>query len=308
MPIDLDNTEEMFAASTDLTVGLEEEFAVLDPRDAGPRPALRGAARRGGRARPGAARRDHRRADLLGDRDRLRPRRGPARRDRPPARPPPAAVHARRQPRRRARLDRHASVGRLPRAAQHRHRALPPRRRGPRLRRAAQQHVLAARPRRRARRRSRGGGLRSPAARAAAAAGGQRQLAVSRGPGHAAALRPQPDLHEVLSALRRARRVRRLAHVSRLPRAAHRDAARSSSTRRSGGRCARTPPSGPSRCASATRRSRPPSPRGWPRSIVACVGQALRDIDEGVPFDAPAAPARSRRTCGARSATAWTAT
>ncbi|MDP2710860.1 MAG: YbdK family carboxylate-amine ligase [Solirubrobacteraceae bacterium] len=32
MPIDLDNTEEMFAASTDLTVGLEEEFAVLDPQ------------------------------------------------------------------------------------------------------------------------------------------------------------------------------------------------------------------------------------------------------------------------------------
>ena len=30
MPIDLDNTEEIFAASTDLTVGLEEEFAVLD--------------------------------------------------------------------------------------------------------------------------------------------------------------------------------------------------------------------------------------------------------------------------------------
>ena len=32
MPIDLDNTVAMFAASTDLTVGLEEEFAVLDPR------------------------------------------------------------------------------------------------------------------------------------------------------------------------------------------------------------------------------------------------------------------------------------
>ncbi|MDX6708526.1 MAG: glutamate---cysteine ligase / carboxylate-amine ligase [Solirubrobacteraceae bacterium] len=30
MPIDLDNTEEIFAASKDLTVGLEEEFAVLD--------------------------------------------------------------------------------------------------------------------------------------------------------------------------------------------------------------------------------------------------------------------------------------
>jgi carboxylate-amine ligase len=32
MPIDLDNAEEMFAVSTDLTVGLEEEFAVLDPQ------------------------------------------------------------------------------------------------------------------------------------------------------------------------------------------------------------------------------------------------------------------------------------
>jgi carboxylate-amine ligase len=32
MPIDLDRTEEIFAASTDLTVGLEEEFAVLDPQ------------------------------------------------------------------------------------------------------------------------------------------------------------------------------------------------------------------------------------------------------------------------------------
>jgi len=32
MPIELDKTEEIFAASQDLTVGLEEEFAVLDPR------------------------------------------------------------------------------------------------------------------------------------------------------------------------------------------------------------------------------------------------------------------------------------
>ena len=32
MPIDLDKTEENFATSTDLTVGLEEEFAVLDPQ------------------------------------------------------------------------------------------------------------------------------------------------------------------------------------------------------------------------------------------------------------------------------------
>ncbi|MEJ7797495.1 MAG: YbdK family carboxylate-amine ligase [Solirubrobacteraceae bacterium] len=32
MPIDLNRAEEIFAASTDLTVGLEEEFALLDPR------------------------------------------------------------------------------------------------------------------------------------------------------------------------------------------------------------------------------------------------------------------------------------
>ena len=32
MPIELDSTEEIFASSQDLTVGLEEEFAVLDPQ------------------------------------------------------------------------------------------------------------------------------------------------------------------------------------------------------------------------------------------------------------------------------------
>ena len=32
MPIDLDKTEEIFASSTDLTVGIEEEFALLDPQ------------------------------------------------------------------------------------------------------------------------------------------------------------------------------------------------------------------------------------------------------------------------------------
>jgi carboxylate-amine ligase len=32
MPIELDSTEEIFAASQDMTVGLEEEFAILDPQ------------------------------------------------------------------------------------------------------------------------------------------------------------------------------------------------------------------------------------------------------------------------------------
>ena len=56
----------------------------------------------------------------------------------------------------RARRDRHPSVGRLPRAADHRHRALPPRRGGPEVRGLAQQHLQPARARRRARHRPRG--------------------------------------------------------------------------------------------------------------------------------------------------------
>ncbi len=46
----------LFAAASDLTVGLEEEFAILEPQSAGPGAALRGAARQRGRALAGAAR------------------------------------------------------------------------------------------------------------------------------------------------------------------------------------------------------------------------------------------------------------
>jgi glutamate---cysteine ligase / carboxylate-amine ligase len=42
MPIDLDRTEEIFAASQDLTVGIEEEFAVLDPQSLDLLPAFEG--------------------------------------------------------------------------------------------------------------------------------------------------------------------------------------------------------------------------------------------------------------------------
>ena len=76
--IDLDRAVETFAASTDFTVGLEEEFAILDPQtlDLAPRfEELRDAA---ASVDPTAARAHHRRADLVRDRDHLGRRRGPA--------------------------------------------------------------------------------------------------------------------------------------------------------------------------------------------------------------------------------------
>ena len=89
-PIDLDRADAIFDAATDFTVGIEEEFAILDPRtlDLAPRfEELRDAA---AARRPLPARAHHRRADRLGDRDHLGPGRGPPRRPRAPARAPPA--------------------------------------------------------------------------------------------------------------------------------------------------------------------------------------------------------------------------
>ena len=93
--LDLDRAAETFAHAADLTVGVEEEFSILDPRTLELMPRfeqLRAAAE----SDPGAAREHHRRADLLGDRDHLGRRLRPARRARPPARAPPAPVRARR--------------------------------------------------------------------------------------------------------------------------------------------------------------------------------------------------------------------
>ena len=56
---------------------------------------------------------------------------------------------------------------------------------------------------------------------------------------------------------------------------------RSSSSRSCGGRCARTTPTGRSRCGSATRRPPAPRPTALVELIVACVAQALREIDAG---------------------------
>ena len=215
--LDLDRAAETFAEASRLH--RRRGGGVLDPRPGHARTgaALRGAARRRGE-RPAPARAHHRRADLLGDRDHLRRRRRPARRARPPARAPQAPVRARRSAGRRAGRHRHPSVGRLPRAADHRHRALPPRRGGPEIRGLAQQHLQPARAPRRARHRPRGARLRPPAPGAAAAAGDLRQLALPGRPRQRAALGAHAELHQELPALRRPRRVRRLAGLPRVHR------------------------------------------------------------------------------------------
>ena len=269
--------------------GIEEEFAILDPRDARPRAALRGAARRGRERRPVLRERDRRRADLLGDRDPLRPRRGPrTTRSR-------ASASARRRlfalaarARRRARRDRHPPVGRLPRAADHRHRALPPRRRRPAVRRAAQQHLLAARPRRRPRRRPRGARLRPPAPGAAAAArdlGATRRSSTAATRGlHSARTQtftksfPRCGVPDAFGGWAR------LPRVHRLPRARR---TRSSSTRRSGGRCARTSRFGTVEVRICDAQATAQESEALAALIVACVAQAARDVDEGVPFADP---------------------
>ena len=113
----------MFATSTDLTVGLEEEFALLDPANARPRPALRGAARRRRRRDPGL--RDAITGELISSEIEIISGRGEDIHDAlaQPARAAPAALRARRA---RAGIalgsTGHAPVGGLPRAAEHRHR------------------------------------------------------------------------------------------------------------------------------------------------------------------------------------------
>ena len=126
MSLDLDLVRERFESSTDFTIGLEEEFAILDPETLELEHRFedvyaacqrgRGAGRGGGGG-----------ADRLGDRDPLRPLRDLRRGGRAPARPAGAALRARR---RRWGLalaaTGHPSLGQLPRPADHRHAALQP--------------------------------------------------------------------------------------------------------------------------------------------------------------------------------------
>ena len=124
--LDMPRVREVFEASTDFTVGIEEEFAILDPRTLSLDHRFEELReRRAGR--PGARRVGRRRADPLRDRDPLGPRRDVRGRGGEAARRALAAVRAGCAERRAARRDRHASVEPLAGAADHRHRALPAR-------------------------------------------------------------------------------------------------------------------------------------------------------------------------------------
>ena len=141
---------ERFEASTDFTVGIEEEYQLLDPVHPGADQPLRG---HDGRGRRAAARPARGRADRL--------------RDRVPHAAPPHLRRRRPRPGRGAPRDARAGrpagpgarrVGRPPvqpvdRAAHHRHAALPARRGGARLHRLDQQHLVPAPARGGARRR-----------------------------------------------------------------------------------------------------------------------------------------------------------
>ena len=277
--------------ASDFTVGVEEEFSILDPDtlDLAPRfEELRAAAA----ARPGAARAHHRRADLLGDRDHLR-RRQPTCTTRSPA----SASGA-------ARLFALAAAHGAALGATGTHPWADYR----------EQPIIDTEHYRRVEE-----GLKYVAwrnntfslhvhvgvrdiDRAVRVCDRLRPvlpllLAISAnspyldGRDTGPALGAHAELHQELPPLRRARRVRRLAAPTASTSSSCCAPARSSSSRRSGGRCARTSASAPSRCASATRRRPRRSPTRSPALIVACVAQAARDVDEGVPFADPRAAA-----------------
>ena len=216
--IDVAAARDLFEASTDVTVGIEEEFALLDQtlrltpaferlRDAGLEdPILQDAIA----------------GELISSEIEIRSGRGEdfedARRRQHEARRRLFALAA--QHGRRARRHRHPPAVGLPEQHIIDTPALPPGRGRPEVRGVAQQHLQPARARRRPGRRPRRPGLRPPAPGAPAAAGDQRQLALRRPHRLRPALRPHADLHQVVPALRRPRRVRHLAGVGRLRRAA----------------------------------------------------------------------------------------
>ena len=146
--IDLGAARETFEGSADFTVGIEEEFALIDPDtlELVPRfELLRDAARDDPLLSDSIA------GELISSEIEIRSGAGA---DVADARVKQAEARRRLFALARAngvaaRRHRHARAQRLPRAARHRHGALPPRRGRPEVRRLAQQHVLAPRARRR---------------------------------------------------------------------------------------------------------------------------------------------------------------
>ena len=128
------------------------------------------------------------------------------------------------------------------------------------------------------RRRPGGRRLRPPAAGAAGAAGAVGQLAVPRRPRLAGCTRRARRSSRRASRAAGSRtpfgELARLRRLRRLPACAR---TRSSSTRSSGGACARTTRSAPSSCASATPRRAPSDSTALAGLITACVAQAALD-------------------------------
>ena len=122
--IDLAIARETFDASTDLTVGLEEEFALLDPETLELVPAFE-TLREAGMADPVLA--ESISGELISSEIEIRSGGGADIADalRRQAEARRRLFHLAAE-RRRARVDRHPSALRLPRPAHHRHRPLPP--------------------------------------------------------------------------------------------------------------------------------------------------------------------------------------
>ena len=101
------------------------------------------------------------------------------------------------------------------------------------------------------------------------------------------------DLHPHLPALRGALAVRRLDHLRRVRRRPWSGSARWSSRPSCGGACGRITASAPSRCGSATRRRAATSPSQLAGLIAACIAQTALDYDE-CGYDGRGAPLADR--------------
>ncbi len=255
----LQDARERFDEGTDFTVAVEEEFALLDPVSLD----LVNRFEDVQAAAAGTEIERHLAGELIASEVEIKTGRLETF-----AAVPQAMVDRRLQlvePRRAARSHagghRIAPLGELEGSADHRHAALPPQRPAPPLRRLEEQHLRLPRPRRDQGRRSRAQGHLGVAQLAPRAARPLGELAVRRGGRHGPPFGPHPDLHAVLPALRRPRRVRHLGGLRALRPVPLRHRLDRPSTPSCGGASGRTSRSPRSRSASATASPTSPSRR-----------------------------------------------
>ena len=300
--LDLARTREVFDSSTDFTIGLEEEFAIVDPRDARAaaplrRPLLGMPDRRSPRRVRGW------RADRVRDRDplRARPRPSPRRWSASESAGPGCSGSPMDLGLALAATGTHPWASYLdqqiidtPHYARLREEL--------RLGGTAKQHLEPSRPRRRARGRSGDRRVRPPARPAPDPARGVGQLALPGRPATPASTRCAPRSSPGPSRAAGCTSRSGPGTPTRTSWSSWSVRARSSRRLSCGGAFAPTTPSAPSSCASATRRPGARSRSGSPPLIVACIAQSALDYDEGRLRASRCASARSRRTSGGRSA------